>query len=136
MSELEDICRELAERTVQREASVNDHIYGETTAVPDPRFEALRGEHDVDGGGRGVSCHGCDWEGNEGEGPATPYCLDTSLGSIVRAAAAYGFGQLVAVVYAIREAYQVNTDTYNSWEWHPEPELAAARALKEAVNGR
>lgn len=64
------------------------HCAGSGT-IPDPRFAALRGEHDIDGGGRGERCHGCDWSGPEGtsEGLA-PYCLDTSLGSIVKAAAA------------------------------------------------
>ena len=129
MSELEEICRELAERTVnttvrvEHYESTDTHIAG---PVPDPCFEAFRGEHMTH-----REYHYCLVCGAERE-YSSSICLRTDLSAIVHASAACGWDIIPKVTDAI--------DTWASWYEDPErrggdtPELAAARALKEAVS--
>ena len=91
---LPETLRDLAERRVpcvQVVSGADRCICGAYTddrcshvgTVPDPRFAALRGEHETYGTSDDPICwHLDDWD--------APYCLRTDLGAIVEAAAACG----------------------------------------------
>lgn len=90
----------------------------------DPRFDALRGEHEWER----QDCRRCGAYNNPltDEKPA-PYCLRTDLGSIVRAAAAHGPDALDAICQAV-------ADNFNGLQgWFTSPEEAAAGAFVAAV---
>ena len=114
---LESLLRPLAE---QRVGAITTDKVAQLLAgsMPlDPRFDALRREHEiVYSWGESEYCFNCD-----AQHPYPDYCLDASLGAIVRAAWDCGPRVHGAVIDAL-----FNDATR-------EPELAGARALVAAV---
>lgn len=101
----------------------------------DPRFAALRGEHDW----YDRTCRGCGFYDNpltDDEPP--PYCLRTDLGALVRVAAACGPGVLDRVCQAVADAFgKVEwAPRVEALKWGKPPEDAAATALVAALPER
>ena len=137
---VESILRELAERHVMIQAGRDGIIRS-----PDPRFKALRGEHEWYFRARFSQTRRCAVCGDHEEAPG-PYCLRTDLGSIVRAAAACGHA---IATWQVGDSFVAAVMDWEPSDWPHElddapnvmkeryegdtTELAAARALKAAV---
>lgn len=135
--------RELAE--LKTMVSVTHQVDRAMIEVFDPRFVWLRQEPEYLGELYGVDkvCRFCNgyWHGNE-------WCLDTSLGAQVRAAAACGYSTAINFYdFTPVGLYAVDlTESWRDGEWHqgpkhisrgegPTPEDAASAALWLAVMG-
>ena len=113
---------------------------GVHTRIPDPRFDALRGEHDwlqspvIESPLTIEFCRWCLLARTLVD--SEPYCLRTDLGALVRVAAACGFEILRDYVLdAVKDFYDRESygGTYHDLEGVTTPEDAAAAALVAAL---
>ena len=118
----EAILRELAELNVWNDGS---KAHEPRVALPDPRFEALRGEHEWDYEGY---CKRCG-EGKFGRDDVMPqpYCLRTDLGSILEAIRACNFSPVMLTGFAAILVQHLNGTSNQPLA------LTYAKALKDAV---
>ena len=143
---IESILRPLAERTMvpcncptDAGAAKTHEACGHTMEMPDPRFNALRCQHDwqdvAHGGWPDGYCRRCgmtDKEYGRRNAWIDHSCLDISLGAIVRAAAACGLSLRLSQRHD-GDWFCVSRDVERPWIEDSylaiSPELAATKAL-------
>lgn len=107
--------------------------------VPNTRFAALRGEHDIESGisgGPPARCRRCGNTADESRYPwsyASAFgkpCLRYDMGAWVRVAAACGFACLSEVLSAVQDAFWWPAAEGFALRERLDPETAAARAVE------